>query len=232
MTLREWWTRVTTPESVILQEIDEELRFHHDEALKKHLSRGLEPDEAAQAAREELGDLQRLRRRCLREAIGPRRHARAVTLSAGVIALAAAGFAYTHTSGRLARSQETLSRLDARVQELSRSLAAVQGGEMVPLAQTVHFITIDGAVQKPRLWTLPRNAEPTLRQLIQRSGGLRSDASGTIVVSKLRGREVVETLVITPAEWNDPSGPDPVLAGFYHVNVTPEDEPSGSRQGV
>jgi len=215
--LGRWFERAMTPEAAIVRDIDDELRSHLELAEAAHREGGADAEASHRAAVEEFGDPEAHRRACLRAALAPRRQLRLSVGAVGAAVMLFAAGGYLDASARLRTSQEQLSRISAEVEGLRSSLAAVRGGETVPLAQTVHFITVEGAVEKPRMWTLPRNSAPTLRQLIQRSGGLADDATGRIVVSRLKGREVVETLVIEPGEWMDPGGLDPVLEGFFHV---------------
>jgi len=214
--------RLFTPTSEIARDVDDELNHHLDVATERYELQGLSPLRARRAALDEMGDFDATRRRCIRDATAPVRMVRLAVALFAVSALGMSAYGYRSARDDLREARAAVSDMRDEVDTLRSGLAAVRGGEIAALAQTVNFITIEGAVQHPRLWTLPRNTEPTLRQLIQRSGGLAGNATGEIVVTRLRGREVLEVVTINPDEWADPTGPDPVLEGFFHVVATEE----------
>ncbi len=204
--------------------IDEELEHHLAESIEALCGEGLTPEEARAEAQRRFGDVAVVRAELMSRALRPNRRL-GLLAAAAVVGLAALLSAVlVAQQSRLANAEAHLARL---TDQLDRLRAQVRGGEAeaiggrIPMAQTVSFITIDGAVNRPLVWTFSRRDDVTLRKLIDRCGGLDPSASGRISIARVRQRRVVERIELSAEEWFDPDGPDPVLDGSYYIYAEP-----------
>lgn len=201
--------------------IDAELEHHLGETSDALLAKGWDADAARREAERRFGDVAEVRSRLLHEALAPNRRLTAIAGVGMLGVLSATGLMLGQRSQQLGDAEARVTTLRDEVVQLRAEAAGAGTARHIPMAQAVHFITIDGAVERPLVWVFSRRDDVTLRELIERSGGVRATASGRISVSRLRQGKAVAPRYLSPDEWTDPEGPDIVLDGSYYVYVEP-----------
>jgi len=200
------------------RDLRDELAFHLERSASELERDGMSPEEAAAEARARFGDPAMVRRAVRRAAEAPLRwRLRALTgaLAAALAALGGLG-ALTVTWERAGREREATLARDNRALGEMIDAAPVTG--TLPLAQSVRFVTVRGAVMRPAVWTLTRSQALTLRQIVAKSGGLAPGAAGAFEVTIDRWREV-RSVSISAAEWANPAGLDPELVGHCEIEA-------------
>ena len=214
--------------ATLIRAIDDEIEHHLDLIEQELLSKGVPGPEARRRAIERFGDPTELRTQAIRDHAEQRpRHRNHLTLaaSAAAAAIAVAGLSLSLAGWR--NAERRVQQLSAQIESVGSSLAAVRGGALVPLAQNVGFVTVEGDVQDPRLWTIPRGGQVTLRQILARAGGISPGARGSVTVTELKSGEVVGVSEYSIERLVSPTDPaDLLLDGFFHVLVTHDRDPA------
>jgi len=209
-----------------LRGLDAEIEHHLESIENEYIATGVDPARARSLALERFGDPTEARYGVVREMMGERsrrpRRGRGIIVGLSAACLSIAGW----TVIRQSASADRISSLDTELADARSQLAAVRAGRLPALAQNVSFITVEGDVARPSLWTIPRGGHVTLREILGRCGGLGSGdvgAGGTITVTELRDEEPAEVRVFRLSELNMPGAEDPLLDGFFHIMVSNDD---------
>lgn len=205
-----------------VREIDEEIEHHivsRADALERD---GLTRSEARAEAERQFGDLSGIRASLLAEQGGAQvAGAIASRLLVGTAAAAVVALCGV-VAFQFAQLRDTESRLLTLSEEVVGLRAEMRAGETatrIPFAQRINFVTLDGAVAKPLVWVFEPRDDVTLRDLIRQAGGLAEGASGRISVCRMRGEEIVDTIVVSADEWADPEGIDPTIDGSFYIHA-------------
>ena len=205
--------------SDVERELDEEFEFHMRERADQLQAQGVGKDEAERRARESFGDLRRFRAEAA-IAASPRVFRRrmwmiaaACSIGGGGVTLVMVGAVSIHYHTRV------VARLRSDIEQLRADLAPFRGEGPAQLAQQVRFVTIRGAVKKPRVWTLPREVEVSLRTLIEKSGGLAPGARGDVVLTSNAGSGISKPRVLSEREWRASGTPEVPINGFMTIEV-------------
>jgi hypothetical protein len=211
------WLGLTMSE--VESDLDEEFEFHIQERACQLRQSGLGDAEAERRARLSFGDAARFRAEAA-VALSPRLFRRrmwtAVALCSCGTCAASAGLAVFVTARAHARE---MGGLRSELDRLRADIAPFRGEGKIPLAQQVRFVTVRGAVRQPRVWTLPREIEVTLRTLIDKSGGVAPGARGDVFLTSGSAPETSGGKAISAAQWQTPGSPEIPLNGFVNVEV-------------
>ncbi len=137
----------------IAADLDDEFAFHLDELVRELLETGLDPAEARAAARRRFGDVTRIRKQCLRVALGERimlQRINVVLMVTVLLAVAVLSVQIFLLTGQLRREAP---------------------------AETVAPVLVDGDIDRPGYYNIePDGAEVLLlHELLRQAGGISVD---------------------------------------------------------
>ncbi len=137
----------------IAADLDDEFAFHLDEIERELLETGLDPAEARAAARRRFGDVTRIRKQCLRVALGERIMLQRVNLVLMVTVL-----------------------LAVAVLSVQIFLLTGQLRREAPV-ETVASVLVDGDIDRPGYYTIGHDDGTVLllHELLRQAGGIRAD---------------------------------------------------------
>jgi len=137
----------------IAADLDDEFAFHLDEIERELLETGLDPAEARAAARRRFGDVTRIRKQCLRVALGERIMLQRVNLVLMVTVL-----------------------LAVAVLSVQIFLLTGQLRREAPV-ETVAAVLVDGDIDRPGYYTLYNDDGNVLllHEVLRQAGGIRAD---------------------------------------------------------
>ncbi len=137
----------------IAADLDDEFAFHLDELVRELLETGLDPAEARAAARRRFGDVTRIRKQCLRVALGERIMLQRVNLVLMVTVL-----------------------LAVAVLSVQIFLLTGQLRRQVPV-ETVAAVLVDGDIDRPGYYTLYNDDGNVLllHEVLRQAGGIKAD---------------------------------------------------------
>lgn len=183
-------------------DVDAELAFHFDASAADLRAGGLDHDAARQRSLERFGELAEIRAEMISIGMRPWRRLGLVATLAAALTIAGSLTVATRFSAIARTERQGAALLGERLDSAKVMLAAAQPQSDLPMAQTVRFIRVRGAVANPSLWTIPRDRPVTVAQLIAKCGGLTLDATGRVFV--------VEDRAATPLTLDmNRSGVDP-----------------------
>ncbi len=201
------------PEPEIDDDLDAEFSFHLDQLERELISGGDEPAAARRHAIERFGDVNRLKSECRTIALKERIMLQKVNfvlmlvLTSVVVILSVQVFITQRATA-------------VSIRAIAERLASDQQGPTdQPRANSsvLGVVYIDGEVDRPGVYNLPRNDRLTLQRLIAAAGGRRPEAvKATLIRDTTEGRiETNVDLTKVPGV-----GDDPVLQNGDHIVVT------------
>ncbi len=137
----------------IAADLDDEFAFHLDEIERELLEAGLDPAEARAAARRRFGDVTRIRKQCLRVALGERimlQRVNFVLMVTVLLAVAVLSVQIFLLTGRLRRAAPV---------------------------ETVASVLVDGDIDRPGYYTIDHDDGEVLllHELLRQAGGIKAD---------------------------------------------------------
>lgn len=211
----------------VCRDVDDEIGFHLDEKVRGMLREGVDPARAYDDALREFGDVSDVRAQLISIGMRPWRIGVSVCSLLLVGALVGSVVAAYVSHDRLEQQIVAGARLAEQL-EISRlsTPAAESRIELAP-AQAVRFVAVEGAVRYPRLWTIERSLDLSLTQLLAKSGGLTSEASGRVFILPRREGAFEPQVIDYQAVLAQTQG-DPMLPRSCRVVV----ESSGASAGA
>lgn len=205
----------------VIRSVDAEFSSHIDECVDDLVAQGYALDDARVEAHRRFGDASSHRADILEAEMTPR--SRWLVAAAAAFALVLTGSlvmgARQHRQALAHR--ELLAQLQDDVARLRAASLDPRAGLSIPMAQDIRFVTVDGAVQKPQVWTLGRRDDITLGEMLERSGWLASDASGTVFAVRMEPTGPGEVLRIALGGESWPKEIETVLEENYVIYAEP-----------
>ena len=201
--------------------LDQEFQSHLEESVDDLIESGISPVKAQTEAVRRFGDLSGLRAAALSEHI-IRPYRKLIYILAGVLLSTSAALVLSlYNIGNTLNDQREMKRVTGELIDLRARLAASGGRSPIPMAQDIRFVTVEGAVRNPQVWTLGRRNDVTLGDLLHRSGWLTNQASGQVVAVRLVNGEPDRVLRVDAAAETYSQALDTVIDGSYLIYAEP-----------
>lgn len=175
------WLPLPRPLRQVCRDVDDELGFHLDEKVRAMFHDGIDPARAYDEALREFGDVSEVRAQLINIGMRPWRIGAGLCSLLLIAAVAGSVVAAYVSHDKLEQQIVAHSQLAEQLEITRLAAPAAQHVELAP-AQAVRFVAVEGAVRYPRLWTIDRSRDLSLTQLLAKSGGLTSDASGRVFI--------------------------------------------------
>lgn len=201
----------------VCQRIDEEIETHLTMSSEAQIGQGESAEDARRVAIERFGDPSAVRAELIEIALRPRRRLAAATGVAACAALALSVGLVGMVHTRSIRMGQTIAELDLALRQERARTSVVSSARFLEPAQTVHIVRVDGAVGKPRTWTISRDEQVTVRQLLARSRVLEAEATGLVFVIPFRDSDAVWSAKVS--DWTDPDEPDRLITESCTIMV-------------
>lgn len=213
-----WLNRFKFNSSQVEHDLQEEFEFHIAERARRLQDQGLSEPEALHQARQAFGDTDRYRAETMVVLTSRLLTRRTWLVASGCSAAACLVSIGLTLTIALRQQSRVVGELQANISQLNADLAPFRGIGELPLAQQVRFVTLRGNIVQPRVWTLPADSSVTLRDLVNKSGGLTAQATGDVVLT-ISNNGTESKQAFSRAKWINPSVPDIHLDGFCVVEV-------------
>lgn len=201
----------------VCQRIDEEIETHLAMSSEAAIRDGVSAEDAYRDAVLRFGDPSAVRAELIEIALRPRRRLVAAAGLAACAALALSVGLVGVVHSRSTRMGQTIAELDLALRQERARSSVVSSARFLEPAQTVHIVRIDGAVGKPRTWTISRDEPVTVRQLLARSRVLEAETTGLVFVIPFRDSDAIWSARVS--DWTDPDEPDRLITESCTIMV-------------
>jgi len=210
-----------------LRRIDDEFRLHIESKVDDLVAEGWDRSDAEAEAQRCFGDPSGYRAEILNGEVGSSGRFSGIAAAGFLLLLAGGGVVSYGFAQALQQSRSQIEQLTMQVQELRGSVSQARQNDRIPMAQDVRFVTVDGAVEQPLVWTFGRRDDITLEAILERSGGLAPDATGQVYVVRFENGGPASTTSYDFADGARPAEGDPTLDGTYFIYAEKEGERAG-----